>query len=43
MFDKKITKKNDIYGYMIEDCNNLFPTRDEKNANHQASKVYFGN
>jgi hypothetical protein len=29
--------------YRTEDSNNLFPTRAEKSANHQASEVYFGN
>jgi len=43
MFDKKITTKHGIGGYKTEDSNNLFPTRAEENANHQASDVYFGN
>jgi hypothetical protein len=43
MFDKKITTKHGISEYRTEDSNNLFPTRAEESANHQASKVYFGN
>jgi hypothetical protein len=43
MFDKNITTKHGICGYRIKNSNNLFPTQVEKSANHQTSKVYFGN